>query len=69
MALLVPLPDGSNVTWKVVEPDADTGLDGLDVTLKSAAFVPLSVGLANVKLDVPVFCIVKVRTTVPEHID
>ena len=68
MADRVPEPLGSKVTWKVVLPLAVTGEVGNAVTVKSAAWVPLTAtkGVPDrVRLTVPLLAIVKVRTTVP----
>ncbi len=61
----IPRIEGLKVTWKVVVPLAATVADGVPVRLKSApvmAGVPL-----RVRMPVPVFSIVKVRTTEPEE--
>ena len=68
LAVRVPEALGSKVTWKVVVPLAVTGEVGNAVTVKSAAWVPLTVtkGVPDrVRLPVPLLAIVKVRTTVP----
>ena len=69
VALLTPVDEGSNVTWKVVLPPAVTGEEGCAVTLKSAAWVPLRATFGSpvrLKSEEPVFLMVKVRVTLPE---
>ena len=69
VADLVPVADGLNVTWKVVEPVvAATGVVALAVTVKSAALVPPTaiIGVPKrLSAPLPVFLTVKVLTTVP----
>jgi len=63
-----PAPEGSNCTWKVVEPPAATVRAGATVTVKSAAWSPVIVtGVAPTSVSTcgPEFWIVKVRVTVP----
>ena len=67
-AVRVPIADGSKRTVKVVDPPGITGLVGSKDTLKSPAFVPLMLTLGEpvrVKLPVPVFSMVKTRSTDP----
>ena len=47
---------------KLVLPDAATEDAGVDVTVKSEAFVPPIVIAPTERFAVPVFCIVKVLT-------
>ena len=64
----VPVAEGLKVTLKVVFPLAATVADGVSVRVKSAALVPPMVGVPlNVRVEPPVFSMVKVRTTVPEE--
>ena len=68
VAVRVPAALGSKVTVKVVLPAAATEAAGCAVTVKSAAFVPLTATSGvpeRVRAPVPVFWIVKVRATVP----
>jgi hypothetical protein len=55
----VPAAEGSNVIWKVEELFAAIDAEGMVVTLKSAAFVPLMVIYGEVpvsdKAEVPIF--------------
>ena len=73
VAVLKPSADGSKVTWKVVLPGPAILLEGIAVTVKSAALVPeiVKYGLAPVKLKaaVPVFWMVNVLTIVPEAVE
>src|ERR1043165_5108208 len=67
MAERVPVPDGLKETWKVVEPAAVTVPEGAALILKSAAFVPLKVGVLTANEEVPLFSMVNVLTTDPEQ--
>ena len=51
---------------KVVDSKAVTGVAGASVTLKSLALVPVIDVLVIFNSLLPIFSIVKVRTTVPE---
>ena len=69
LAVLIPDAEGSKVMTNVEMPlVAATGETGCVVTVKSAAFVPLSTAFGvpeSVNAASPVFSIEKVLTTVP----
>ena len=50
-------------------PIAEAGVVGAAVTAKSAAFDPVMLMFKRTRSAVPVFCTVKVRTTVPPAVD
>ena len=64
----VPVAEGLKVTLKVVFPLAATVADGVPVRVKSAALVPVMLGVPlRVRVAFPVFSIAKVRTTDPDE--
>ena len=62
VAVLVPIEVGTNVTAKLVVPVVAARFpDGGEVMVKSAAFAPVSTGVATFSVPVPVLWIIKVR--------
>ena len=61
-----PVPSGSNLTLKVVVPPLPATVDdGIWVTVNSDEFVPVMTTLLIVSVELPVFSIVNVLSTLP----